>query len=546
MKNSQMKRVFSFLLILAMALSLAACNTGTPDQPSDPSDSGSEVSQPVENTPNIPDDADERTAPETLTIGTEQDLGAFLEGGDSANCFIGQMMIYDKIFYFDSVAKEYKSDILESWDYVDAQTFVMHVREGVTFANGNALTASDILFTLKGFIERNSALASQFVAFDFEASYLEDDMTVVIKTSVPYGPMYDALSVYVYDEEWVAEKTWSSDAWTTAPNGSGPYELTEYVSGAYAVFALRDDYWGWDLYGDTLSLPKTVTLKHYGEASTMYIDLEMGALDVASGISAEDLARSYDNDDISAMVIPSGDVRWFAMNIDNNEYLANEKVRLAIAHAVDWEAIGIAAIGDKYIEADSIISVKSKYYEPIGMYEFNPELAKQLLEEAGYQPGEVNLLATVMASGATYMEMVQGYLREVGINITVKTADFGSAIAAWLSTDGTDLSCQISATGVPTGEPWISLQQMDPEMGSFPGVLVSDEEAMSLLRAAVYSVDEEVRQENYTKFAQYMHDHALAIPTYQANGVVAWRNEVIETVTFNMYRLAGPQNMIWS
>lgn len=548
-----MKKSLALLLALAMLLALAACGTSTQSNETEEAPVEETEAAPAVESPAEPAEEEEhvveatgKPAPESLTIGVDQQLGAFLDGSDASNCYVGQGMIYDKIIGFDDQAKEYVSDILEGWEYEDDCTLVLHVREGITFADGATLDAEDILYTLKGYIDRNSNIAAQFDAIDFEASNCPDPYTVVVVTKQPYGPLLDALSVYVYDKGWVEENTWSSEAWTTSPNGSGPYELTEYVSGAYAVFELRDDYWGWELKGEDYSLPKTVTLKYYGEASAMYIDLEMGALDVASGISSEDLTRSKDNDEISTLVIPSGDVRWFALNLSYNEVLADENVRLAIAHAIDWEAIGIAFVGDKYIPADSMISVKSKYYEPIGTYEYDPDLARELLAESGYTPEQLTFLYAGLASGAGYAELVQAYLADVGITVVPDIADFGSTIVKWLSPDGTDMNCQITATGVPTGEPWISLQQLDPEIGSFPGVTIKEDTAMDLLHKAVYTVDEAERQQYFTEFAQYCYDHALAIPTYQANGAVAWRSEVISDVAFNMYRLALPQNMIWA
>lgn len=101
-----------------------------------------------------------------------------------------------------------------------------------------------------------------------------------------------------------------------------------------------------------------------------------------------------------------------------NELLCDKNIRLAIAHAVDWSALVETVFGSSAVLADSIFAPTVKYYKAMGVYNYDPELSKQLLADAGY-PNSGLSFTCVTTAGVDLQtrEIVQAYLSQVGITL---------------------------------------------------------------------------------------------------------------------------------
>lgn len=185
------------------------------------------------------------------------------------------------------------------------------------------------------------------------------------------------------------------------------------------------------------------------------------------------------------------------------------KLREAISLSIDTQAITNAVYGSMGQVADSILIDGCDYYEPIGVHEYNPEKAKQLLKEAGYENGlDMKLVIPSMPANDKCAEIIQAYFADVGINLTVESYDFATAIPI-LMTNGTDISVFGTGGGTYTAK---MITTTIGETSTNGGARVEDREFNDYLNAAATTQDTKVRQENYTKAAQWAFDNYWTLP----------------------------------
>ncbi len=199
--------------------------------------------------------------------------------------------IYEKLFAEDPATGEIVPCLALSAEYTDETTLVVKLRDNVYFTDGQHMTAKDVWYSLHD-IWGASNMASYFACYDWEASSIVDDYTIEFKFTKPYGPAVTYLAAWAIGCAEDYENGVDADKAMTSPNGTSPYYCVENVTGSHVKYVRKDaeNYWG--------ELPECseVTYKYYSESSTMYMDFETGALDVACAIAATDAQRVLDGD----------------------------------------------------------------------------------------------------------------------------------------------------------------------------------------------------------------------------------------------------------
>ena len=528
-----MKKLGALLLAAALVMSMTACgggNKNTGEGTAAPAGESSTNAGTKAGTK-----AGESGGEKTLNVGTINVLGTFMPGSENEVCHWGCYLVYDYLFYYDEDNNPF-SDILKEWHYEeDGTTFVMECRDDVYFANGDQMTGDDVLFSIKTLVDRETNQAAYYATVDWDKSYVsEDGFTVYLANTQEFGPgIINMGVVYLLDQSWCEETGFDNiDPWLNAPNGSGPYEVAEYVTDSYVTLKRRDSYWGEFTGADT------VKINHYAEDSAMYMALETGEIDLALNIAESDYSRALTDDKIAVMTTHEGENILLALD-NNNQYMKDENVRLAIAYGVNWQDVAESARGELAEVPGSIITSVSPYYKDTGVYEYDLEKAKQYMEAAGYVTDgstvnfTLNMTTVDQAVKTNAATVIQFYLQQLGINLQMNFTDFPTAFSAWLPEGGTDLNFQDSDTGSVCGEPYISLRFFPAELATFPFAAISDETFVTLYKEANYTTDDDVRKEKYAELQQYVHDRAMIIPLYESVDAVAYNPEKIESVSLH-------------
>ena len=510
------KKLVSLALALMMLLTLVACGGG-----------GSTADAPADDAPAAPaedaapaDDAGEpaeSAGPKTLTVGTIDTTDTFDPCTASA-CRLGLMLVYDTVLRLDYDTMELVPSIATDWEYLDDTTLKLTIRDDAVFSNGDVLTPSDVLYSLGRFVFENDRFDPGYDNIDFDNCTIDGN----VLTLKLYNMDADFLDMLANDQ-WAsvvceAYVKANPDAWWDAPCGTGPYICNENVEGSHSSYTRRDDYWG------DLPDAETITIRHYSESTTMIADFENHAIDLAIAVPEDDYLAALDGaygDDVETALFPTFDVISIQLP-EYNPVFDDIRVRQAIAKSINYETFTNAVYGSLGTVADSMVIPGMTYYTSVGVHEYDPEGAKELLAEAGYADG-MDMLLVIPSTPANEAAAVilQAFLSEIGIKLTVESYDFPTAIPI-LMRNGTDIS--IGGTG---GATYLTSMLLDTisQYNTNGAARVTDPEFNGYLDDAA-SGEPDMRAENYANAQQWIFDNCRTIPIAFANSPALYHNNI--------------------
>ena len=511
-------RIAFLLLALAMAFSLVACKKA--NEPAT-GDSGG--------------DADSGAARRVLRVGTtEPGGGGFIPWADGTPQ-AGAFLVFDALTVRIGDGRDQRLQVLKSVRWADDTTFIMELRDDVYFNNGEQMIGEDIIWSMEQSVVKGTGAQSIFGDVDFAASTVSDDgMTVTLKLFQPFGPLEENLErVRVTDKS--AVENWSDDdpRWWDSPVASGPYLVSENVSGSHTTYVKRDDYWD-----KSMNSPwDEIIVTYFADPTAMFIAFENAEIDIASELSVQDAARVMAGNvqnaaTVSYAAIPARANLCLFLTSDKPEF-RDPKVREAIANALDREAIGRIAFGEGlYVLPDSVLSAGCNYYVTTGSYDRGMEYAKQCMAESNYPNGfETHVVITNMDTKV--WELTQGFLGELGITLTMEAYDFFTCFPMWMEPGRTDMNL----INIPGGNPGASAYQVfvGHKDHPFSAVRITDPGYNEHYQNAIRSVDSAVQAAEYAWLQQWLFDEINSIPIVEQLSVIAWHNNVIELGDGNLF-----------
>ncbi|MCQ0093876.1 ABC transporter substrate-binding protein [Roseovarius sp. M141] len=309
------------------------------------------------------------------------------------------------------------------WERVDDTTMRFTLREGVKFHSGNPMTAEDVVWTIER-LKSSADFKSIFAGWTTVTAI--DDTTVEIKTDGP-SPLVLNTATYVFPmdkkfyEEGGAGIAKHGDSFASKNmSGTGPFTVSEREQGVKMVFKRNPDYWDTDSPGNV----QTAVLTPIKEAPTRVAALLSGDVDFIAPVPPTDLERIRNDDKVDLITLPGTRIITLQLNGKRNEALANPKVRLAMANAINNEGIV-----QKIMKGFGTVAAQNS---PAGYDGHNPDLlprfdvakAQALMEEAGYADG---FSATMMCPNNRYVndykicEAASAMLAQIKIDVDLTT-----------------------------------------------------------------------------------------------------------------------------
>ncbi|MDZ7704267.1 MAG: ABC transporter substrate-binding protein [Trueperaceae bacterium] len=335
--------------------------------------------------------------------------------------------VYDTLVMFDSSGQIVPA-LAESWSASeDGLTWTFVLREGVTFHNGEPLTASDVVFSIERI--RDPAVASPR-SNDFavlESIIAPTDDTVVMTLSRPFSPLLSKLAFslnVIVSEDVVAE---AGDLQEVVI-GTGPFVFDEYIPQTRMVLSRNDAFWGTNDAGEPLPYLDGITFTFYPDPTARSTAVQTGNVDWIEYVPAPDIALLQADPDVAVVGGLSANFRSLYLNVTEPP-LDNRLVRQAIAFAIDEQAIvDLALFGTGGVPATgTTIPVGNYYAYPDSPYiGRDVEQAEALLAEAGFADGfDLDIYVT-----STYdflrapAEVIQANLADVGIRVNIIAEDW--------------------------------------------------------------------------------------------------------------------------
>lgn len=458
----------------------------------------------------------------TLTIGTPRSADRMEPGNSSAATACA--FVYETLFTRNS-DNEIVGLLAEEWEWTDDTTLRIKLHDGIVFSNGEPCTAQDVLFSLERLITSGSRMSAKVSMIDFENCEIVDDTNFTIKYSSVYGPALTVLSspyTAIVCQSYV--ESMSDEDWWDKPVGTGPYVMTENISGDHAGFVANENYWG-GIEGQPCV--DSITLRFYSDTTTMFIDYENGVLDIAFEVSASDTARVLNGEvaDTNYRIASAWDTMCIAFPV-YVEAFEDIRVRQAVAHAIDAASVGEVAYG---VLADADISsalppVTPFWAEGIATYEYDVEKAKALLAETDYADGfELTMAIVNSDSNQKAAEAIQSYLAAIGITVNIEAYDRSAAIGV-IAGGGTDLAIHSWGEAYDPDNAFANLMSTGTNMT----IAQTDEQLNEWLLTGQTSVDDEVRGDVYGNVQQWLSDNCVVIPMCYVNNCAVYRPYVTD------------------
>lgn len=317
--------------------------------------------------------------------------------------------IFDPLFMTDSTYKPVPC-LATGYEWEDDVTFKISLREDVKFHDGSNMDADDVIFTLDLLNERGATFEGNYAGCE-----KVDDYTVFLKLNDPNPALPYMLTV---PQSCVLPKSYDKDSFSLNPIGTGPYKMKDYKEGDYYTLEKFDDYWG------EVAKTEKLTLKIIPEASQRTVLLETGDVDISYYVPLNDLKRIEDDSNLTILTHPSMKVNLMELNCISTGPVGNPLIRKAIEHAIDKKSI-IDILLSGYGEAvSSIISPYCEEYRDYDINEYDPELAKELMAEAGYADGfEIEFFTNEDQTNTEIAQVMQSQLAQVGIDLKITIQD---------------------------------------------------------------------------------------------------------------------------
>jgi peptide/nickel transport system substrate-binding protein len=348
--------------------------------------------------------------------------------------------VYDTLVYRNPETREIVPGLATDWLISeDGLSYTFTLRNDVTFHDGSLFNAQAVAANLDRIVDPDTASQkARFMLGTYTGYEIIDDFTIRLDLTEPYTPLLDALSqVYLSIASPTALNEYSLNRYQFHQVGTGPFRFIEYVPNDRIVLERFDEYnWGPEFYDmpSATSLDRVI-FRFFTDESTRLIALESGDADIMGEIPPVDARTLSGSNQISLIpVAVPGQPLQFMFN--TTQYPTdNIVVRQAILHAINRSAIVDTIFQGFSPPAWGPISSETQYYntQVVGSYEFNTQLARELLEGQGFSDTdnngfielsgielELRIFVPPWGSVPEISQLIQSQLRDIGIRVALE------------------------------------------------------------------------------------------------------------------------------
>lgn len=325
-------------------------------------------------------------------------------------------------------------ELAESYRQIDAQTYEFVLRQGVTFHDGQPMTAEDIKFTFDRLI-KEKGLGGQTsprksLLGPVQEVSIVDPRTVRFKLSEPW-PLLPAMLPF---QEVVSKKfveRVGDDAMATQVNGTGPFKLVEWRRGDAIIMERFAGY-----YGGAAEIPPVgpakvdrVIFKIVPENASRVAGLLAGELDIINELPPSAIKQVEASGNARVAKVNGTRSFFLAINV-NKKPFTDVRVRQALNHAVNKKLIIDRVLGGTATPLNGVLSPDTfAFKSDLPEYDYNPDKAKKLLADAGAS----GLSFTIDTEGAfkDLAEALASMFNRIGVQAKVQVWEGAVLIPIW-------------------------------------------------------------------------------------------------------------------
>jgi len=319
------------------------------------------------------------------------------------------------------------------WEFSDdAMTLTFQLREGVTFHDGSAFTAEDVIASFNRILDPETASAAATNYASIESMEAPDDLTVVFNLSTPDVPILSAMAstnAVILSSDVIANEDPS-----LVTVGTGPFMLESWTPDETTNLTANEDWWGEGPFVDGIEI------RIIPDEASILAALRAGTVDFA--LLNDPLVATLLIDDPSIVLHRTSTLSYNVLQLRAAiEPLDQLAVRQAISCAIDrQEVVDTAALGEGVVTGPLTMASFALPTQDLFCYERDLDRARELMAEAGLEEGFTLpvILANAEPPVATSIaQNLQSQLAEINIDVEIEALEFGTYVDRWLAGDFT-------------------------------------------------------------------------------------------------------------
>jgi peptide/nickel transport system substrate-binding protein len=438
--------------------------------------------------------------------------------------------LYDGLVRYKDGTLEVEPSLATSWTISDdGKTYTFKLKEGVTFHDGSPFNAEAVKFNFDRMLKEDHPFHDtgpfplSFFFSTVEEVIAEDETTVTFKLSAPYAPFLSNLAYptgLIVSPEAVRQH---GKDFGRNPSGTGAYKFGEWTANAKVVAIRNEDYW------DGAPELEALIYRPITDANTRIAEMLSGGLDVMVEVPPDSL-QQFRDDSTFKVLEQAGPHVWFLILNAKEAPFDNKAARQAANYAINKNALveNILQGTAEVAAGPTPPAFAWAYNESLEPYPYDPEKARELLAEAGYNGEEVTFYVTEGGSGMldpiAMGTAIQADLQAVGMNVKIETYEWntflgkvnpglegkaGMAEMAWMTND-------------PDTLPFLALRtEAMPDKGGFNSGYYSNPKVDELLEKAREVTDQDERAALYKEMQEIVQEDApwVFVANWKQNAV---------------------------
>ncbi len=491
----------------------------------------------------------------TLTIGSVQGSAAiptFLpwKAHSSAQSFHWNLFMNSLVMQEHSTLK-WVPDLAESYDISpDGLTYTFNLREGVTWHDGMPFTANDVSFSFHAALlpEGGSTASGGLIdaikgALDYQEGNTEtaegiqvlDDYTIQFELVKPQVTIIERFAMRIAPAhvfEGLEPADWLQTEFATElPFGTGPFVFKEYIPDQHTIFERNDNYF------KGAPLLKNVVIRFYGDNSVMIIALEKGEINMVGFLnpSADEFDKVTNLPGVDWEYQDKFPAYFFSITFQD-EALADKRFRQAFLYSIDRAEIAAQLWGNADLTK---VQPAVQWAPPPGVtldveeYAYNPEKSRALLEEMGWDFDRVVEVVWFGTDMPDQLPILQQFIEAAGIKTKLVQTDGARGLEVFYETGDYEISW-VGGWGRSyyPDTTIVGCDRVYPE--GYNSSRYCNEELDALYNEALATVDDDARNELYTRASAIWNDELPWIPLYApqsllliGENVKGWRDSLI-------------------
>lgn len=335
-----------------------------------------------------------------------------------------EYQIFDTLLARDNNMK-IQARVAKSWQMINDTTWQFELRDDIQFHNGIVLTAEDVKYSIERILNPNNKSAKISNYKSIKKIEVLNDNQLVISTHKPNPVLLTRLAeLRIVPKSYVEEI--GSEKFALNPVGSGPYKFNKWVKDDHISLTANEQYWNGS------PAIQEVIFKPVPEASARVMALQSGDADLITNLPPHLIDTVNNNKNLQALKVNS--TRFIMLSFTTSrESVKDVNVRKAINYAIDQDSIIKKILANNAVSSTQpVCNFDLGFNENIKGYEYNPQLAKELLAESGTK----NLKIRMKSPSGRYLmdkevaEAIKAQLQEVGIEVELTFEEWGSYVTS--------------------------------------------------------------------------------------------------------------------